>query len=404
MMKSIEIEGFRSIKSLRFDLHALNVLIGPNQSGKTNLLDALDLLANAVQGRLGTSIYQARGGLATILWAGEGQRRIRYKVEFGPEEPFTEEKGAAYELVIEERGASYEVAEETVATGQGWDDKRPFYPLWMNGGIGTIHNLFSNKQENYELPPDKRREPAIAQIRDARAYPTLGKIRDVLSAIAVYPGFATQPRWTCGNPNETPQIRQPQFIEYATSLSNAGDNLVNVLYSLSQDKEIWAEFLEHLKVGFPDLEDIVFPPDAGQGRISLAWIDRRFRGRKFPAEVLSAGTLSFLAYAALFASPEPLGLIGLDEPEIHLHPELLYRLIGLMEKAATRRQIIVATHSDAMLSFLSDPTDLILVRNDGEGTTLIRPHEPDLREWLKDYTLGELRESGHLEAFAEYKP
>ena len=59
MIKAIEIEGFRSIRSLRFELKPLNVLIGPNQSGKTNILDALDLLANAVQGRLRHSLYQS---------------------------------------------------------------------------------------------------------------------------------------------------------------------------------------------------------------------------------------------------------------------------------------------------------------------------------------------------------
>ncbi len=48
MIKAIEIEGFRSLRSVRFELRPLNVLIGPNQSGKTNILDALDLLSRAV--------------------------------------------------------------------------------------------------------------------------------------------------------------------------------------------------------------------------------------------------------------------------------------------------------------------------------------------------------------------
>ena len=63
MIKSIEIEGFRSLRHVRLDLRPLNVLIGPNQSGKTNILDALDFLAQAVQGQLSPALYHSRGGL-----------------------------------------------------------------------------------------------------------------------------------------------------------------------------------------------------------------------------------------------------------------------------------------------------------------------------------------------------
>ncbi len=74
LIKSIEIEGFRSLRHVRLDLRPLNVLIGPNQSGKTNILDALDFLAQAVQGKLSPALYHSRGGLANLLWAGKGAK------------------------------------------------------------------------------------------------------------------------------------------------------------------------------------------------------------------------------------------------------------------------------------------------------------------------------------------
>jgi predicted ATPase len=179
-----------------------------------------------------------------------------------------------------------------------------------------------------------------------------------------------------------------------------GENLVNVLYTLSQEEDFWDEYKEKVRIGFPDFENLTFPPDAGQGRIALAWIDRQFPKRRFPAEVLSAGTLCFLAWAAVLVSPGSPNLIGVEEPEVHLHPELLYRLVGMMEQAAAAHQLVVTTHSDLLLSYLSEPTDVILVQNGEEGTALTRPPEEDLREWLKSYSLGQLREAGHLAAFA----
>jgi predicted ATPase len=399
VIKAIEIEGFRSLRSVRFELRPLNVLIGPNQSGKTNILDALDLLSRAVQGQLTTSLYQSRGGFANLLWAGDGPRRIRYRVEFDLADRSAEEDGPwVYCLVIEEQALGHVIAEESLQGGpaQGNPIGSPVFKV--ERGKAISHILCPGKQEHLNLSDE--REPALSQFRGPNSSKRINRAREALASISVYPGFETKARWTFDQPNDTPQIRQSQFVQHATLLDPHGDNLVNVLYTLSQDEERWKEFKEVVRIGFPDFENIVFPPDAGQGRIALAWVDRRFPRKKFAAEVLSEGTLSFLALATALASPAVPALICFDEPERHLHPELLYRVVGLMEKASARQQLIVATHSDALLSYLSDPTSVVLVNNGPEGTTLTRPPEPDLREWLKDYTLGELRESGHLAAFA----
>jgi predicted ATPase len=404
VIKAIEIEGFRSLRSVRLELRPLNVLIGPNQSGKTNILDALDLLARAVQGQLTTSLYQSRGGLTHLLWAGDGPRRISYRVEYEPAGQagqFVERSETfAYSLTIEEQAQGHVIGEECLQfTPSGSSSMLPLFEV-RRGDI-VFHSNFPGTQEpsQFALPAsffasrERLQEPFLSRLRGSGPC-------EALASITVYPGIETKSRWSCNHPNDTPQIRQPQFVQHATLLDSHGDNLVNVLYTLSQDEERWKEFKEVVRIGFPDFKDIVFPADAGQGRIALAWVDRRFPKKKFTAEVLSAGTLSFLALAAALASPDTPTLIGIDEPERHLHPELLYRMVGLMEKASARRQLIVATHSDALLSYLSDPTSVVLVDNGPEGTTLTRPPELDLREWLKDYTLGELRESGHLAAFA----
>jgi predicted ATPase len=402
VIKAIEIEGFRSLRSVRFELRPLNVLIGPNQSGKTNILDALDLLSQAVQGRLTTSLYQSRGGLANLLWAGDGPRRIRYHVEFEQASRFAGEDGPfAYDLTIEEQAQGHVIGEESLQSSPSDEVMEVPISLDVLRQRTVIPGLRPDIREPYQssyparniLSSDGHQEPFLSQIRGSGA-------REALSSICLYPGFETKARWTCDHPNDTPQIRQPQFVQHATRLDPHGDNLVNVLYTLSQDEDRWKDFKEVVRIGFPDFENIVFPPDAGQGRIALAWIDRRFPKKKFTAEMLSDGTLSFLALAATLISAGRPMLIGFDEPEMHLHPDLLYRVVGLIEQASASGQIIVATHSDAFLSYLSDPTPVVLVNNGPQGTTLNRPPEADLREWLKDYTLGQLREDGYLAAFA----
>jgi predicted ATPase len=401
LIKSIEIEGFRSLRHVQLVLRPFNVLIGPNQSGKTNILDALDFLAHAMRGQLKTSLYHSRGGLTNLLWGGKGARHIRYRIEFKPAGQYSAEgELVAYGFTIEQQSQGHVIAEEYAEVGPKPGHTRPLQLLRMKRGSGFLHNLLSRKNEDFTLESHEHQELAIAQIRDPRAYPTLGKIRAELSSILIYPGFDAKARWAADDPKDAPQIRQPQFVENAAVVSPLGENLVNVLYTLSQDEDPWEEFKEKVRIGFPDFENLTFPPDAGQGRIALAWIDRRFPKRKFPAEVLSAGTLCFLAWAAVLVSPGSPNLIGIEEPEVHLHPELLYRLVGMMEQTATAHQLVVTTHSDLLLSYLSEPTDVILVQNGQEGTTLTRPPEEDLHEWLKSYSLGQLREAGHLAAFA----
>jgi predicted ATPase len=392
-IKSIEIEGFRSLRRVRLDLRPLNILIGPNQSGKTNILDALDFLSQAVQGKLSPALYHSRGGLANLLWAGDGANQIRFRIEFDP-------GMVTYAFTIEQQAQGHVIAEEYVELGPEQGHGPPLLHLRMKRGAGVLFNALSLQDEEFTLESREVQELAIARFLHPKAYPVLRWVRGELSSIRIYPGFDARARWTSEDPKDAPQIRQPQFVENDAILSPSGDNLVNVLYTLSQDEDLWTEFKEKVRIGFPDFENLVFPADAGAGRIALAWIDRRFPKRKFPAEVLSAGTLCFLAWAALLVSPESPNLIGIDEPEANLHPELLYRVVGMMEQAAASRQLVIATHSDLLLSYLSEPTDVMLVHNHEDGTTLTRPPEEDLREWLRSYSLGQLREAGHLDAFA----
>lgn len=406
MIRAIEISGFRSLRHVRLELGPLNVLIGPNQSGKTNVLDALSFLANAVAGRLQESVFKQRGGFGNLLWMGEGARAITFRVELeGVARHGASSVVNEYRCRLEEEGSDFVVAEETLreeARVVFWRDRTSFRFGGETGADPSGVPLLA--EWRHELLLDGLMLPN----QDSAA--TIRRVADALSSFAVYPGFDVRTRWASSDPRNTAPMRQPQFIENAPLLSPLGDNLVNVLYALKEGagaplnggprRDRWREFKDALRVGFPDFEDIAISPDAGMGRIAFAWLDRRFPGRRIPAEVLSDGTLCFLALAAAVMSPGVPALTAIDEPEMHLHPELLYRLVGLLEQASAGRQILVTTHSDALLSFLSDPSSVILAANGPEGTTLTRPDRAALDEWLKDYTLGELREAGHLQAFA----
>ena len=126
---------------------------------------------------------------------------------------------------------------------------------------------------------------------------------------------------------------------------------MSYLYYLREvDRDRFENILDSLRVAFPDLEDLGFPPVAA-GMLTMTWKDKKFSNPLYVHE-FSEGTLRFLWLTALLQGPNLSTIIMIDEPEVSLHPELLNLLVDLMREAARRTQLIVATHSDRFIRFL----------------------------------------------------
>ena len=94
--------------------------------------------------------------------------------------------------------------------------------------------------------------------------------------------------------------------------------------------------------------------------------------------------------AALLAPKSP-PLLCMEEPELGLHPDALAIVVELLVEASERMQLVVTTHSDALVSALStDPDTVVACERQGAGTSLHRLDPERLAHWLKDYQLGEL--------------
>ena len=99
----------------------------------------------------------------------------------------------------------------------------------------------------------------------------------------------------------------------------------------------------------------------------------------------------------MLLNPTPPPLICLEEPEIGLHPDIMPTLADLLREASARTQLIVTTHSDALVDALTQTPDAVLVcEKTNAATTLKRLDRDTLSIWLKDYTLGQLWRSGEI--------
>jgi len=100
--------------------------------------------------------------------------------------------------------------------------------------------------------------------------------------------------------------------------------------------------------------------------------------------------------SAVLLSPNPPSLVCIEEPELGLHPDALSLVAELLVAATQRTQIIVTTHSDALVSELTDHVESVLVCEHLGGTQLRRLRSDDLSHWLDKYRLGDLWRMGEL--------
>ena len=389
----LSIRNYRRLHHVDLELRPLNVLIGANGSGKTSILEVMELLAGSAQGKLHDTI-SADGGLNSLL-THNSSPEMKFQV-FGLAQ---KELPMEYSLTLRTSGLGYEISRESLVQYIQMPNPQEPYSIdddyaGVDPQAQIIHLLANGSDIRYrsselsalELPTWDHHvgETGLAQV--PKQFPSPENFRRTLASLTLYHALDVSPR---------APVRLPQQMQPTDSPGRNGEDLCPYLYSLSQTHPNRYEALEDaLKAAFPNFEALRFPPVA-TGTLSLAWKDRSF-SKPFHPHQLSEGTLRFLWLASLLQSPQLPAVLIVDEPEVSLHPEMLRLLVDLLREASTRTQIIVATHSDRFVRFL-EPEELVVCDTDGIGRThLQRAEGLDIQQWLDKYSLDELWSNGRL--------
>ncbi len=173
-------------------------------------------------------------------------------------------------------------------------------------------------------------------------------------------------------------------------------NLGLILNKFRRTPRAKDQLIKHLKLIYEDVRDVDVRVEGGTIQV---FIDE---GRwAIPATRLSDGTLRWLCLLAILLNPDDQFLVCIEEPELGLHPDLLLPLADLLKEASERMQLVVTTHSDTLISALSDTPETVLVCEKHEGSTTMRRFSKDeLSDWLKDYSLGSSGVVGNSEGIA----
>ena len=388
-IKQLDIEGFRSLRNVSWLPGNLNLVIGPNGTGKSNLLRFLELISVSAQGKLGKYI-QSSGGIEPLVWDGVATS-IKFTLETVPEADFDPEH---YELKIARlgSGSSYKVEKEILINSHKLRrgvEKKPFKFLERIAKSAVIYDEKENKFTTpEEFVSDEESLLSIASGPFVNNH-FIPPFQRGLASIAVYHDLHT---------NKDAFIRQPAISRMEKRVDPDGQNLISVLHTLyTGDRDFKRDINSAMQAAYgDDFEELVFPPASDQ-RIQLRIRWRSLKREQSAAE-LSDGTLRFLFLLTLLASPSPAPVIAIDEPETGLHPSMLPLVAEYAVDASTRSQVILTTHSPQLLDAFrtTKPTTTIAKWENGE-TKLQTLQGEELDYWLKEFSLGDLFKSGELE-------
>ncbi|MBI2919310.1 MAG: AAA family ATPase [Chloroflexi bacterium] len=375
-------------------LGPLNVLIGPNAVGKSNLIEALGVLQAAPRDL--TEPFRKGGGIGEWLWKGTepkptaeiavvldnpaGSQPLRYKLSFTM-------VGQRLELIDE--------ALENLEKSSPREQDVYFYYRFQRGNpVLNVRDIahgakapFGHPKPRYLKREDLHPEQSVlSQRKDPEQYPELTLVAKQFSRMVMYRewhlGRQTAPRLP-----QKPDLPQDFLLEDAS-------NLVLVLNSLEHKPGVKAALIARLKSFYRDVDN--FTAKIEQGTVQLFFHEKGLR-EPVPATRLSDGTLRYLCLLSVLCHPTPPPLVCIEEPELGLHPDALKSVAELLVDASTRTQLIVTTHSDTLVSDLSTVPESVIVCERGEdGTTLRRLDRASLEEWLERYTLGELWRMGEI--------
>lgn len=394
----VSIRNVRAIESVDLDLgRPLTVLIGENGAGKSTILECLELLRKVSEPNFFDQLYSVHRGLPALLR--KGADTITLAAELVDEDLPREQQRLAYSLTLRVAGAGASIVDESIVASDGFyvvglDDNNP--SVWNESfnsfeRITNWNKLRSSLWAFGDVPPDRR----------------ISRVRRALGGIEVHLPFDTMSSWAARTYQRPQSIRASSTLFPANRLNLLGVNLANAWYELNgrQDDEREAT-LGLLRLGLGErVSGVVVPPDHGGGVVHLAL---RFRDLPEPvfAGDLSDGQLAWLAFVALVRLAPNRSLLAVDEPELHMHPSLLGRVVSLLAHLPGGAPAVMSTHSDRVLELLDNPADAVRVCSlNGSRADVSRIDAEELPRWLEQFgDLGQLRAAGYLSRVLEQTP
>lgn len=338
-LTELTIKGYKSIKDVSIKFTDINILIGENGAGKSNLLSFFNMMQRIREYELQSYVME-QGGINSLLYNGRKQTN------------------ECYFCINRER-----------------------YQFYGRVKGGSADECYFAQQGIYNYIEQTNRYAAdgFPELKDSG----IVKETRVLNDIETYHFHDT---------SSSSPMKAFCSIHDNIELAKDGRNIAAILYRIKMTDQASYDYIVRLvRLAAPYFRDFVLRVNPlNQQTIRLEW---KKDGCEIPfsADQLSDGTLRFICMATLLCQPDEMrkDVICIDEPELGLHPYAITVITELIKKYAGKRQVIAAMQSTEFINEFR-PENIIVTENMNGQTSFKRLDTEELQEWLEDYTLGEI--------------
>jgi predicted ATPase len=367
MIQRLSVSNYRSLgENVDVELGRFTALVGPNGSGKSNVVDVLRFVSDAMHMGLSGAITHRNGINAVRRWSGGHPFNVSIRLDLRPE------AGLPASYSFELRGDSaeeYKVKQEEATV---WDGSERFRfriedGAWVEGPPGLTPPLSEGSLALSIIGGDVRFQPLV----------------HALQQIAVYTIFPDT-------------LRAPQKYSPAKPMDRHGSNWSSILKD--QPKETWKpELVSALQKLTGDTEDIKISQAASYLVVQFRHTSPNRKPKWFDAAQESDGTLRVAGIVTALLQEPPVPVLGIEEPELTVHPGAIPLLYDFLRQASLRSQVLVTTHSPELLDLMSTEDVRVVLR--GQEGTSVAPMSAAQRDAVRNglMTLGEVMRTEGLQ-------
>ena len=384
--------NFKSIRELDLELGPLTVLVGPNASGKSNVLDVLRFIKETVGRGLDSAVTSRHGFDAIVAAHPQGDfplMEVGFEIKRG-------EFGIEYGFVIGSEEGAVHVEREYATVTPGMGELKPIHVELGNGAVFEPSGYEEEEFDESDLAfeswahlfvrfPD---ESSVHRRRLERI--TNQQVKEGFSFVRRMKFYRLFPD----------AMREPRQLMNPSVLNEDGRNLASVLRDMDKgNSRFLGEIKANLKLVVPNLSDMLI---AQSGGYLIVKLQHEFAENGVPSSWLdlsqeSDGTVRLLGLLTAFYQDNPNSLVGVEEPELTVHPGALAVLTEVMEEASHRTQVLATTHSPDLIDRL--PIGSLRAVQMRDGSTIVGPVADHQRKSVVEglFTTGELHSMEGLE-------
>lgn len=356
----IKAKNFRSLRDVDVELQPLNVLVGPNEAGKSNFLDLIEFLGDSARLDLAEAL-QMRGGMERVRYRGvENPGAVSIHVSANVTRYSSVNAPDEYDLSFSSRRLS---------EGRTVLIRNEEFAFKRTQGRGRRITVKGDQAEFIdEGGASKLERRSLSLRKDSLALSTLQRLPPKQGGAEVDKFARLFTSFRVFNVDVS-KARMPGRLAGGAIRPDAS-NLASALSSLVENEEIFSDLVEDARAMIPGFEGIEFAHEGGAApTFAVKIIEKGLRDSTYLADA-SFGTVRLLSLLALLYDPHPPSLTCIEEIDHGLHPYVFDLLVERLREASTRTQLLIATHSPALVNRL-DPAELLVTERGPDGATRI---------------------------------